>query len=83
VDFSLYTDPNLRTAAQQMANADIFRFDLTDQLSGELNQFVWSQMDDLVWAAPDPDAMLGVLTRIEIHASGAHIFYLPIVTRGY
>jgi alpha-glucoside transport system substrate-binding protein len=79
VDFGLYTDPILRAAAQQMANADIFRFDLSDQLPSDLNAFVWSQMDDLVWAAPDPDAMRAVLTRIEIHASGAHSIYLPMV----
>lgn len=79
VDFGLYTDPTLRAAALQMANADIFRFDLSDLLSSELNQFLWSQMDDLVWAAPDPDAMRTVLARIEIHASGAHVVYLPMV----
>jgi alpha-glucoside transport system substrate-binding protein len=82
VDFGLYTDPNLRAAAQQLANADIFRFDLSDQLPGELNLFMWSQMDDLVLAAPDPDAMQNVLARIEIHASGANIVYLPMLARG-
>lgn len=83
VDFDLYPDPVLRAAARQLANADIFRFDLTDQLSSELNQYVWSQMDDLVWAAPDPDAMQAVMTRIEIYARGASTIYLPMVMRGY
>jgi hypothetical protein len=83
VDFSLYTDPNLRTAARQLAHADIFRFDLSDQLPGELDQFLWSQMDDLVWAAPDPEAMRIVLTRIEVRASGSNIIHLPIVLRGH
>jgi alpha-glucoside transport system substrate-binding protein len=80
VDFALYDDPNVRAAARQMANADIFRFDLSDQLSSEMNEFVWSQMDDLVWAAPDPNAMEAVLTRIEMRANA---IYLPAVVRGH
>jgi alpha-glucoside transport system substrate-binding protein len=83
VDFALYGDPNLRAAAQQMANADIFRYDLSDQLSSELGRFVWSQMDDLVSAAPDPVAMQAVLAEIEIHASGANTVYLPVAVRGH
>jgi alpha-glucoside transport system substrate-binding protein len=83
VDFELYTDPNLRAAAQMLVDADIFRFDLSDQLSSELNQCMWSEMDDLVLAAPGPLAMRSVLAQIEICAGGGSSIYLPIVVRGY
>lgn len=80
VDFNLYTDPNLRAAAQQLANADIFRFDLTDQLPSDLNQYVWSKMDDLIMAAPDPEAMEIVLGRIEAFAT-RQLLFLPLILR--
>ena len=82
-DTSLYPDPNTRAAVEQMANADIFRFDLTDQLPGDLNEYVWSQMDDLVQAAPDQEAMEEVLARIEFRASHPYGIYLPLVVRGF
>jgi alpha-glucoside transport system substrate-binding protein len=81
VDFSLYPDPNSRAAAEQMAHADIFRFDLSDQLPGDLNEFLWSQMDDLVRAAPDLQAMTDVLFRIEVRASNPSRIFLPLILR--
>ena len=81
-DTSLYPDPNTRAAAEQLANADIFRFDLTDQLPSELNVYLWSQMDDLVQAAPDLEAMKEVLARIEFKASHPYGIYLPLVVSG-
>jgi len=81
-DTSLYADPNTLALADQLANADIFRFDLTDQLPSELNEYVWSQMDDLVQAAPDPAAMKEVLARIEFMASHPYRIYLPITVSG-
>ncbi|MGD2164953.1 MAG: ABC transporter substrate-binding protein [Anaerolineae bacterium] len=81
-DLSLYPDPNTRAAAERLVNADIFRFDLTDQLPSELNVYVWRQMDDLVRAAPDEEAMMAVLQRIEWKASGTlHQVYLPLAVR--
>ncbi len=81
VDTSLYTEPNLKYAADKLANADIFRFDLTDQLPGSLYLYVWSQMDDLVQAAPDQAAMMEVLARIELMASDPYTVFLPNIVR--
>ena len=81
-DRSLYPDPVTRAAAEQLVDADIFRFDLTDQLAGDLNWYVWKQMDDLVRAAPDDEAMRRVLERIEWKASGTlRQVFLPITLR--
>jgi alpha-glucoside transport system substrate-binding protein len=82
-DLSSYPDPNTRAAAEQLANASIFRFDLSDQLSSDLNAYLWSQMDDLVLAAPDPQAMEDVLARVEFKASHPYAIYLPLVVRGF
>ena len=80
VDSNLYPDPNTRAAAEQLVSADIFRFDLSDQLPSELNVYVWSQMDDLVNAAPDQQRMKNVLSQIEWMASGTlHEVHLPLV----
>lgn len=79
VDFNLYSDWNMVDAAYLLANADIFRFDLTDQLPSDLNLYVWSQMGDLVQAAPDPEAMEQVLARIEYKASHPYGPYLPLI----
>jgi hypothetical protein len=78
-DLSLYPDPLTRAAAGQLANAGIFRVDLTDQLPGKLASYVLSQMDDLVRAAPDEGAMEEVLARIECKASHPYGTYLPLV----
>ena len=69
-DFNLYGDPNTRAAAEWLINANSVSYDLSDQLSSELNRYLWSQMDDLVMAAPDPDETEDVLARIERKASG-------------
>ena len=69
VDFGLYPDPLHRAAAEALAEASIFRFDLTDQLPTELNQYVWLAMQDMVTAAPNPAAMQAVLEGIEAKAS--------------
>ena len=82
-DTSLCPDPITRAAADQVANAGIFRFDLTDQLSGDLNEYVWSQMDDLVQAAPDLEAMKEVLARIEFKASHPYGIHVPLVVRSF
>jgi alpha-glucoside transport system substrate-binding protein len=85
VNFALYTNPNTRKSAEWLADASIFRFDLTDQLPFALNQYVLSQMDELVWAAPDSAAMARVLGRIEFmatHPNGAFMS-LPLVVREY
>ena len=78
----LYPDPNTRAAAKQLANADIVRFDLSDQVPADLNRFLWLAMQDLVRAAPDPGAMEAVLLRIEAMAAGWPSVYLPLVTNG-
>jgi alpha-glucoside transport system substrate-binding protein len=76
----LYPDPNTRAAAEQLANADIVRFDLSDQLPEDLRTFLYAAMLDLVQAAPDPDAMEIVLLRIEARAAGWGSVYVPLVT---
>lgn len=81
-DTSLYTNPNTRAAAEQLINADTFRYDLTDQLPRKLMLYIWSQMDDLVLAAPDQEAMEEVLARIEFRASHPFDSYLPLVVHG-
>jgi alpha-glucoside transport system substrate-binding protein len=81
-DLDLYPNPIARAAAEQLTNADIYRFDLTDQLDSGLNVYVWRQMDDLVRAAPDREAIERVLQRIEWKASGTlNQVYLPICVR--
>jgi alpha-glucoside transport system substrate-binding protein len=82
-DTSLYPDPNTRAAAEYLINADLFRFDLTDQLPVDLNAYVLSQMEDLVHAAPDPAAMEEVLARIEFKASYPYGIYIPLVVRDF
>lgn len=82
-DTGLYPDPNTRAAAEYLINADLFRFDLTDQLPVDLNAYVLSQMGDLVLAAPDPAAMEEVLARIEFKASHPYGIYLPFVVRDF
>jgi len=79
VDFNLYPDINTRTAAEWIVKADTFRFDLSDQLPTQLNNYLWSLMDDLVQAAPDPDAMAEVMVRVEAMASGKTNAFLPVV----
>jgi alpha-glucoside transport system substrate-binding protein len=79
VDPNLYPDPNTRFAAERLANASLFRSDLTDQLPSRLNEYVWSQMDDLVQAAPDPAAMEAVLEDIEFIASHPYWTYAPLM----
>lgn len=69
VNFALYPDPNTRAAAEYLANVDILRFDLSDQLPSELNLYFWSAIQDVVLAAPDPNAMEAVLAQIEAKAS--------------
>jgi alpha-glucoside transport system substrate-binding protein len=69
VDFDLYPDPNTRQAAEWLANAATFRFDLSDLMPAELNTFFWSALLDLVVAAPDQGDMLVVLQQIEDKAS--------------
>lgn len=68
-DFDLYGDPNTRQAAEWLANATTFRFDLSDLMPSELNTFFWSAIQDLVVAAPDQADMLVVLQQIEDKAS--------------
>jgi hypothetical protein len=83
-DLDLYPDPNTRAAAKQLVNTDLFHFDLTDQLPSELNVYVWSQVDNLVRAAPDQEATEAVLRRIEWKASGTlHEVFLPLTFRGH
>ncbi|MBN1538492.1 MAG: carbohydrate ABC transporter substrate-binding protein [Anaerolineales bacterium] len=77
VDENLYTDPNVRDAANYMANANIVRFDLSDQLSTDMSIYMWSQMDDLVQAAPDREAMEEVFARMEARATHPYHIYLP------
>jgi hypothetical protein len=69
VDFGLYPDPVRRAAAEALANASTFRFDLTDQVPPELNAYAWSAFQEMVWAAPDPAAMEAVLAGLEAKAS--------------
>ncbi len=69
VDFDLYPDITTRAAAEQMANAEIFRFDLTDLLPSELNTYIWERIQDLVYAAPNPTAMYAVMADIETYAN--------------
>jgi alpha-glucoside transport system substrate-binding protein len=68
VDYNEYPKPTLRKAAMDMANADIFRFDLTDQLPFELNVYVWQRMSDLVTVAPTETQMYDVMADIEAYA---------------
>jgi alpha-glucoside transport system substrate-binding protein len=79
VDPGFYPDPVTRAVAGQLANADVFRMDLTDQLPGTLSGYVHSKMDDLVRAAPDEAAMEEVLARIEFKASHPYGVYLPLI----
>jgi len=81
VDTSLYPDPNTRAAAEHLTNADIFRVDLSDQLPSDLMVHMWSEMDDLVQAAPDQEAMEEVLARIEFRASHRFRIHLPLIVR--
>jgi len=75
----LYPDSNTRAAADQLANADIVRFDLSDQAPEDLRTFLYAAMLDLVRAAPDRDAMEIVLLRIEARAAGWGRVYVPLV----
>lgn len=81
-DTNLYADPNTRAAAEQLINAETYRFDLTDQLPNKLNLYIWSQMDDLVLASPDQEAMEEVLARIEFRASHPFDNFLPLIVGG-
>jgi hypothetical protein len=78
-NYGLHPDPNTRAAAEQLANADLVGFDLSDQWPEDLRTFLYGAMLDLVRAAPDPDAMEIVLLRVEARAAGWRIVYVPLV----
>jgi alpha-glucoside transport system substrate-binding protein len=69
VNYGLYGDSNTRKAAEWLANASTFRFDLSDLMPAELSTFFWSAIQDLVLAAPNQANMLAVLQQIENKAS--------------
>lgn len=69
VNFDLYSEVTTRAAAEAMANAEIFRFDLSDLVPNELNLYLWDRLQDLVYASPNPAAMYAIMADIEAYAS--------------
>lgn len=68
VNFGLYGNSNRRQAAQWLVNAGTFRYDLSDLMPAELNDFFWGAIQDLMNATPNQAAMLAVLQQIEARA---------------
>jgi hypothetical protein len=79
VDLSAYPDLVTRWLAQSLMDADEFVYDLDDQIGGEMQRCIWSEM--LAFAA-DQSQKLAVLERPEACAARCqglpHAVYPPL-----
>jgi ABC-type glycerol-3-phosphate transport system substrate-binding protein len=73
VDLSVYPDDILRRAAQQLTDADTFRFDMSDSVPAAFGATkgsgIWGRLQD--WLA-NPDDIDGITSRLEAEAKAAY-----------